>query len=111
MIQCSEQCVFVGDVGTIFKTTIKDCDTGTAIDLSIATAGTTVKQLIFKKPDGTTVTQTASFYSDGSDGIITYTTVAADIDISGTWSIQGHVEGTGFVNSSSIEEFVVKDVL
>ena len=111
MIKCSTECIFVNDVGTIFKVTIEDCDTGAAIDLSVATSGTTVKQIIFKKADGTVVTHTAEFDTDGSDGVITYTIQDGDVDMSGTWFIQVHIEGTVTKNSSSIDTFVVQENL
>ena len=46
-----------GDIGTIFRGTVKDSD-GDAIDVSTAT----VKYIYFKKPDYTRVKKTALFY-------------------------------------------------
>jgi type IV secretory pathway VirB6-like protein len=73
------------DIGTIFKATIKD-DT-TVVDISSATT----KQLIFTKPDGTKLEKDASFFTDGTDGILTYTTVSGDLSVVGTWKVQGYV--------------------
>lgn len=73
--------IHVGDIGTQFIITVTD---NTAVDISTATT----KQFIFKKPDGTKLTVSASFYSDGTDGKLTYTTVDGDIDIAGTWKLQ-----------------------
>lgn len=77
------------DVGTIFRLTIVDTD-GDAIDVSSAT----VKYLYFEKPDYTRLKKTAAFYTDGSDGIIQYTTIDGDIDTIGKWKVQGYVETT-----------------
>lgn len=79
------------DIGTLFKATIKD-DT-TIVDVSSAST----LQLIFKKPkSGTLVTQTASLFTDGTDGIITYTSVSGDLNECGRWKLQGRVViGTG----------------
>jgi hypothetical protein len=76
-----------GDVGTVFRLTIVDT-AGTAIDVSTATT----KYIYFEDPAGTKVQKTAAFYTDGKDGKIQYTTVSGDIDLVGTWRIQGYVE-------------------
>ena len=77
-----------GDVGTIFRLTIKDT-AGAAIDVSTAVT----KYIYFKNPAGTTLpAKTAAFTTDGTDGKIQYTTIAGDIDMVGTWHVQGYVE-------------------
>lgn len=80
--------IHVGDVGTIFRLTITEDDETTAVDVSTAT----VKKIYFKKSDGTKVGKTAAFYTDGTDGIIQYAAIAADIDMAGIWQMQGYVE-------------------
>jgi hypothetical protein len=75
------------DIGTIFRLTITDT-AGVVIDVSSAS----VKYLYFQAPDGTKERKTASFYTDGSDGIIQYTGVSGDIDQTGVWQVQGYVE-------------------
>ena len=100
--------IFVGDVGTAFNVTIKDCATDAIIDLS---PDVTTQEITFKKPDGTVVTKAAVFLTDGSDGVISYVSIAGDIDLGGTWKIQGKIEGAGFENSSSIDSFYVKTPL
>jgi hypothetical protein len=73
------------DIGTKFLLTVKD---GTsAVDISSATT----KQIIFEKPDGTTLTKDATFDSDGSDGKIYYESISGDLDTAGTWTIQAKV--------------------
>ena len=63
------------DIGTVFKVTIKD----SAAVVNVSTA--TTKQIILKKPSGTKLTKDASFFTDGSDGIITYTTVRGNVEV------------------------------
>ena len=75
------------DIGTIFRLTITDTS-GTAIDVSTAST----KYIYFQKPDLTKIKRTAEFYTDGTNGIIQYTSIALDIDQAGTWSVQGYVE-------------------
>lgn len=94
-MSCNE--IHVDDVGTEFIVTIEDCDG--PVDISAYTP----LELTFAKPDGTKVTKTATFLTDGTDGKIHYITVAGDIDAEGTWQIQGLVGGF----HSSISSFPV----
>lgn len=99
--------IHLDDVGTIFRVTIVDCD-DVFIDISTAS----VKQLVFKKPDGTSVTQTAVFFTDGTDGILDYVTVSGDLDLVGEgWKIQGKVTLATGNWSSDIGTFPVYDNL
>ena len=71
-----------GDIGTVFKVTIKD--SSVVVDIS----SSTTKQLIFKKPSGEKLEKNASYFTDGS---ITYTTVDGDLDEEGMWKLQGKI--------------------
>lgn len=79
--------VHVGDVGTVFLVTI--LDSGVAVNLSGGYSGSQV--IAFRKPGGEIVNKTASFYTNGSDGKIKYTTIAGDIDQAGVWNISAIV--------------------
>src|SRR5678815_4285948 len=84
------------------KTTI--VEDGQTVDVS----GVSTKQLIFKKPNGTKVTKTASFLTDGTDGIIQYLTEAGFLDTVGIWSVQGYVVFPGgFDGNSDVMTFSV----
>ncbi len=88
------------DIGTKFVVTIKDGDS--AVDVS----GATTKQIIIKKPSGTTLTKAAAFNSDGSNGIIYYAAVSGDLDETGTYKIQGKVvisDGTFYTDIQSFK--------
>lgn len=76
-----------GDIGTIFRLTITDTS-GTAIDVSTAAT----KYIYFQDPTSAKVQKTAVFTTNGSDGKIQYTSVSGDIDMVGTWQVQGYVE-------------------
>ena len=92
----------VGDIGTQFKVTIKD---GTSVvDISSATS---TKQIILKKPDGTKLTNAATFSSDGTDGIMYYKTVDGDLDVPGVWILQGKVVITAGTFSTDVYSFKV----
>ena len=60
----AENEIRVGDIGTKFQVTVKDG--ASVVDISSATS---TKQIILKKPDGTTLTKSATFSSDGTDGL------------------------------------------
>jgi hypothetical protein len=93
------------DVGTVFELTIKDGQA--TVDVSTTTA----KQIIFRKPDGSTLTKTAAFVTDGTDGKIKYTTIAGDLDSSGIWEYQAKVTFSGGAWSADIKTFRVHDNL
>ena len=78
--------IHVEDVGTEFRILITE--EGTAVDLSTAT----LLQIIFRKPDSTTLEVDADYYTDGTDGLIKYNVVDGDIDQAGQWRIQAYVE-------------------
>jgi len=89
------------DIGTKFLLTIKD---GTsAVDIS----GATTKEIIFEKPSGETLTKSATFDSDGSDGKIYYNSVDGDVDEKGTWTLQAKVVIAAGTFKSNTETFKV----
>lgn len=94
--------IHLNDIGTQFKVTVQDCNS-TAIDISDATN----TDIIFKKPDGNTVTKDAGFYTDGSDGIIRYVAVDGDINIIGSWKIQASITTPSGTWSSDFQTFKV----
>jgi hypothetical protein len=89
------------DIGTTFRATLYN-DT-TLLDISNATART----LVFKKPDGTILNATATFYTDGTDGIIQYIAASGDVNQSGEWFIQADISISGSVFHSDIQRFTV----
>lgn len=98
--------IHVDDYGTIIRATI--VEDGTALDISTAT----VKKFYIQKPGTTSPDEyTAEFYTDGSDGIIQYTTEDGDLDTVGLWKIQAYIEMTGWVGRSDIVGFKVKENL
>mgnify|MGYP006081573935 CR=1 FL=1 len=93
--------IHVNDIGTEFRILILDKDA--VVDLSFASELT----IIFRKPNGSILSVTADLYTDGSDGIITYTSVDGDIDQSGIYKIQSYVAIGSSSYSSSIGSFKV----
>lgn len=96
--------VHVGDIGTVFVVEFRE--KGKVLDIS----GATVKKIIFNKTKAKntkTVVQDAEFYTGGTDGRIKYASVLDDIDIDGTWEIQGYIELPDGKWYSSTAEFEV----
>lgn len=91
-----------GDTGTVFRQIIKN-QSGSVVDISGATT-TTIK---FMKPDRSVVSKTAIFYTDGTDGIIQYTTIAGDLNMAGTWKRQGFATLPAWTGHSDVVEFKV----
>ena len=77
--------------------------------LNISTA--TTKQIIIKKPNGTVITNTAGFTTDGEDGLIYYRTISGDLSVSGTYEVQGYIAMPTFTGYSTINTFEVYDNL
>ena len=71
-----------GDIGTIFRVTVQDSTT--AVDIS----GASTKNIVLQKPSGTKVTAAGSFQTDGTDGVLQYTSTGGVIDTVGNWRIQ-----------------------
>jgi len=84
--------IHVNDTGTLFEIALKECSE--VVDVSAAD----VLNLIFKLPDGTLLTKTAIFKTDGTDGIIQYVSIDGDLNQSGKWKIQAKVS---FPNETS----------
>lgn len=96
----------VGDIGTQLKVTIKNGSA--AQDIS----GYTTKTFIFKKPDGTTATKDGSFITDGTDGLVAYTTQSGDLDVAGEWRFQVLLSNTAPTqNKTDILRFTVHNNL
>ena len=73
------------DIGIQFIGTVSNASA--AIDISTATT----KDFIFKKPGGTLLEKSTSFYTDGTDGVLIYTSVDGDLNEEGRWKLQSHV--------------------
>jgi hypothetical protein len=91
----------VGGVGVIIQLVIKQ-NFG-VLDISSATN----KQIILKKPDGSSQICDASFFTDGQDGLIYYRTREGDLNLPGTYLAQAKIETPSFTGYSSQTSFVV----
>jgi hypothetical protein len=94
--------VHLNDIGTFFSVQLVN-ETGAIVNVSQAVT----KQIIFKKADGTRLAVNAVFKTDGTDGIIGYTSITGTLNVVGTWSIQGVVSLPTGNWSSEIQTFYV----
>lgn len=83
--------IVAGDYGQAIELTFIDVDTDAAADIS---GYTTTIQMLFESPSGTETAKTATFKTDGSDGIIRYT-VESDFLTAGKWRVRGRVTAGG----------------
>lgn len=98
--------VQLGDVGVdiIVQFLDSDCDPK---DIS----SFTTLSICFEKTDGTTVSKTATFTTDGTDGKIQYLTETGVIDQTGTWRLQGVISKVGAEWRTPIDNLTVGPAL
>jgi len=94
-----------GDYGWIGK--LRIVEDGGPVDL---TAFTT-RQMIFRTPDGATLTKTASFDTNGVDGVLRYEVLTGDIATPGRWLVQARVSRTGAQITTEAHAFDVAERL
>ena len=93
-----------GDYGQVIELTFIDVDTDAAADIS---GYSDTIQMIFTSPSGTVTAKTATFKTDGSDGIIKYTT-EEDFLTAGKWSVRGRVASSTARLTSTQHNFTVE---
>lgn len=89
-----------GTVGLMVIYEVQD-STGAARDIS----SFTTTELIFKQPDGAVVTKAATFQTDGTDGKLTYETVAGDLALAGSWRVQAHLANVSYDEFTEVSLF------
>ena len=76
--------------------------------VAVNVAGTSVKNILLKKPvTGTVVTKAATLYTDGTDGKIQYLTIANDLNEVGVWETQADTTEAGWDGTAEIKRFKV----
>ena len=78
--------IHVDDVGTVFEVTLKQ-DLSTVLPLDTATT----IQAWLRDPDLVTTVKDVTLVTDGSDGLVRYTSAAGDLHTAGIWSLQFYV--------------------
>lgn len=70
-------------------------------------SASSVKELIFRRADGSTITKTAIFVTDGTDGALQWTSEAGDVEPWGTYSVQPNIVMPGFTGRGQRVRFEV----
>ena len=99
--------IHVGDIGTTFMVTIVENDGITPVPITSAT----VKKILFKKPNGNKIVKEAVLVNTGTDGKMKCIGASGDIDIPGTWQMQGYIEIPGGKFYSAKTKFEVHENL
>ena len=98
--------IHIGDIGTIFEVTLFDGEI--IVDIGLASA----MEIIFEKPDKSIITNVAVLSGDGSDGKMQYIIVLnTELDLKGTWKIQGNLTLPSGRWSTDIDKFKVYENL
>lgn len=93
--------IHVNDLDTQILITLYD--NGVLLNFS----GATTKKIIFRKPNCTSVIVNGDFYTDGTDGILSYITPDNFWDLQGNWEIQARITFTTGRYSSDTAIFEV----
>lgn len=101
-----------GVVGAVIRVTCVEPQTAAqkasgAARVPIDISASTVKELIFRKPDGSVVTVTADFVTNGEDGALEWITEAGDMEPWGTYQVQPNIAIPGFTGRGQRVPFEV----
>lgn len=81
-------------------------------NLPVDVSDATVKRIYVEKPSGKQSYWDAAFSSDGTDGLIQFTTTKeSDLDEFGNYRIQAYVEDSHGKTMTSVSRFNVKKIL
>lgn len=102
-----------GDTGTRVRFQVKEEDpvTGKIGPLDISTADLSLSKLKIQKADGTPLTKTVAFDTDGVDGWVFYLSLATDFSVPDISYADFHVFLPGGDWHTQIDKFMVEGVL
>ena len=101
----------VGSINVNIEVEITEYNEATKTTIPVDISSASTIKITVKRPDNTIIEKSASLTSDGTDGKMYFLTVANDLNMEGTYRIQGYVVMAGWDGSSSIGEFEVDDNL
>lgn len=101
---------YLGSYGMDLRYTVQE--NGAALNISAATN----LKFWLKNPKGELIEKSASFNTDGTDGVLKYTFVAADLprtmkDLVGLWQVQPEFTLSSFAGPCDPAQFLVLDCL
>lgn len=101
----------VGVIDAKLEVVILECDEVTGAEVPVDISSATTKNIVIRRPDHTLLAKPATFSTDGTDGKLFVLTESNDINIEGTYKVQGHIVMTGWNGRSTIGEFEVDENL
>ena len=91
LADCTE--IRVGDINIHILVDIKE--DGQSVDISGG-----IVEFKMKKPSGAILSNSATFLTDGTDGLVYYNSASGDFDEEGSWKLQAIVTlGSGYYQS------------
>lgn len=93
-------------IGLLILYEVQDA-AGAARDISTFTT----TELVFEKPDGTVVVKDVDFQTDGTDGLLAYTTADGDLTPWGSFKVQAHIANASYDECCDVAIFHVNKVL
>ena len=101
------QIVVKGDVGTVLQMTVRTgpLSTDPVVDLTGA-----VTAFLVQRPDGTSVEWAAIIDGSPTAGVLKYTTVTGDMEISGVYVIQARITQSGNVFHATPVQILCRNV-
>jgi hypothetical protein len=106
-----DESLHVGAVGVHIEVLIMEFDDITNTDNPVDLSASQELKITIKRPDNTKVTKIATLRTDGLDGKVYIKTSSGDINIEGTYYVQGFVSKTGWEGYSTVGKFEVYDNL
>lgn len=103
--------IFSETYGYELRVTIQEYNSSSSAWEAVDISGFTTKIIKIVRPNGTSVNEVASFYTDGTDGILTTTFTEADgiINQVGTYKYQAILSNSTQLFKSTIGNFTVDD--
>jgi hypothetical protein len=106
-----EESLQVGAIGAKIEVLIVEFDNAANADAPVDLSSASTLSIRLKRPDNTTVSRTGIISTNGTDGKMHMLTIDGDINIEGTYYIQGKVIFAGWDGYSSVGKFEVNDNL
>jgi len=106
-----EESLQVGSIGAIIEVLIQEFDNDTNTDIPSNLSSATTLTINLKRPDNTILSKAGTLSTNGVDGKMYVITGNDDINVEGTYYIQGFVVSSGWEGYSSIGKFEVHNNL
>lgn len=101
----------VGAVGAKIEVTLTEFDHDSNSDVASNLSSAVTLQIHLKRPDNTKVVKSGILSTNGLDGKMYFYTEVDDLNLEGTYYVQGYVVSSGWDGYSSVGKFEVHENL